>query len=179
MVEIKLYYSQSVLGHFTLIVLDRTDMLAYRIHFVDRDAAASHQGKIKWLLHKTAQITGYAKGNILVDVKSSPREFSQRSDYSSSNPGQPDYARDRHLINNWEVIPSAADQMLRWISQLLRDQQQGTYQNYCYIVYSNNVDNCGSFALKCLQQAGINLPLDYLKSWIQLPSLIRTDVLMS
>ncbi len=49
MSQVDLYYSKSYLGHFTLIISDKVDLIVYRIHFVDADAEASMGGNLHML----------------------------------------------------------------------------------------------------------------------------------
>lgn len=161
MTTIDLYYSKSLLGHFTLIVHDPVELIAYRIHLVDRDALNARSG-LGWAKHKLAQVTGFATAQVMEDWKASPQEYRDRVNYAG--PG-------RTLLKSWKVLPQAADQMLAWAHRL----GNGQPISYGYAVYSNKVENCGSFAVKCLAQAGIPVTMAYLKSWIQLPTLIKGD----
>ncbi|RQP25402.1 hypothetical protein [Piscinibacter terrae] len=167
MPTLDLYYSQSLLGHFTLIVYDRSELIVNRVHMVDRDAEAAHGGKLAWAIHKVQQLTGFATSNVLDDIKSSPAAFEARVNYAA--PG-------RQLLKQWAITVPQMDTMLNWVHQLTEQQNVGHFGSYGYVVYSNNVDNCGSFAIKCLAQAGITVQLSTLKSWIQLPTLIKGDV---
>lgn len=167
MPKIDLYYSKSLLGHFTLIVSDPIELIVYRIHMVDRDAAAAHVSKVAWARHKVAQLTGFATGQVLEDWKASPIEYRNRVKYAAAG---------RSLVKSWNVSPTAADQMLMWAHRLVQSQNAGQATSYGYVIYSNKVDNCGSFVIKCLQQAGISITLPYLKSWLQLPTLIKGNV---
>lgn len=167
MPKIDLYYSRSLLGHFTLIVSDPVELIVHRIHMVDRDAAAAHGSRLAWAQHKLAQVTGFATGQVMEDWRASPAEYRARVNYVA--PG-------RTLVRSWNVTPPAADRMLIWAHRLVQNQNAGQATSYGYVIYSNRVDNCGSFAIKCLREAGINITLPYLKSWLQLPTLIRSDV---
>ncbi|WP_445358035.1 hypothetical protein [Microbulbifer sp. ANSA005] len=167
MPQVDLYYSQTLLGHFTIIVYDKVDLIAYRIHLVDRSAESAHGGKLAWAKHKIAQVTGFATSEVLSDFKSSPNEFTQRINYSAEN---------RSRIKQWTISVPHMDKMLKWIHQRVQNQNQGHYGNYGYVIYSSGVENCGSFAIECLQQAGISITLPYLKSWLQLPSVIKNDI---
>ena len=168
MLQVDLYYSRTLLGHFTLIVYDRVDLIVYRIHFVDRGAVAAHGGNLAWAIHKVSQFTGYATGEVLSDFKSSPTEFKNRVEhYATAN---------RPSIKQWAITVPQMDRMLNWVHQILRAQNGGHYGSYGYVIYSNNVDNCGSFVIKCLAQAGISVSLPYLRSWLQLPSFIKHDI---
>lgn len=167
MSQVDLYYSSTLLGHFTLIVYDRTELIAYRVHFVDKDAEAAHGSRFAWAQHKVAQLTGYARGNVLMDWVASPKEFKERLEYAKPN---------RILIRSWPVSVNAMDAMLNWAYSQVVSQRNGHFGSYGYVIYGSNVDNCGSWAIKCLGQAGISIELPYLKSWAQLPSLIRQDI---
>lgn len=167
MPQVDLYYSQTLLGHFTLIVYDRVELIVYRVHFVDRDAEAAQGGKLSWAKHKLAQVTGFAKGKVLSDWQASPLEFRDRVAYQGQG---------RTLLRGWEITVPQMDAMLNWVQALVDGQDAGHFGAYGYVVYSANVDNCGSFALKCLAQAGIVVTLPNLKSWIPLPSLIKGDI---
>ena len=103
MPQVDLYYSRTFLGHFTLIISDTVDLIAQRVHFVDADAANAHGGKLAWAVHKIAQVTGYATGQVLSDVESSPRGFDDRMNYGTA-------ARPR--IRQWQVTVPQMDQML-------------------------------------------------------------------
>lgn len=167
MPQVDLYYSQTLLGHFTIIIYDKVDLIAYRIHCVDRGAENAHGGKLAWAKHKVAQVTGYASSEVLSDFKCSADEFSKRIDYAAQN---------RSRIKQWAISVPNMDAMLSWVHQRVKNQNNGHYGNYGYVIYSSNVENCGSFAITCLQQAGINVTPTYLKSWLQLPSLIKDDI---
>lgn len=162
-----LYYSKSLLGHFTLIVYDKVDLIVHRIHFVDRDAETAHGGKIAWVKHKIAQLTGFATGKILSDYKSSPKEYAERVNYKANG---------RERLQQYVITVPQMDRMLNWVHELLKKQDAGHSGNYGYVVYSNNIDNCGSFAIKCLEQADVRISLNYIKQWMQLPSFIRNDM---
>jgi hypothetical protein len=167
MPQVDLYYSTSFLGHFTLIVFDRVDLIVYRVHFVDKDAEAAQGGNWIWLKHKAAQASGFATGLVLSDWKASPKEFQTRIQYQDVG---------RSLLRSWQIKVDQMDAMLNWVQTKVKDQNAGHFGSYGYVVYSGNVDNCGSFALKALNQAGIVVTLPTLKSWLQLPSLIKSDI---
>ncbi len=167
MPQVDLYYSKTFLGHFTLIISDKVDLIVYRIHFVDADAEASKGGRIAWVTHKVAQVTGYASGKVLSDFESSPKAYKDRVNYGNDN---------RTLLRSWNITVPQMDNMIMWAHMLIQQQKKGHSGSYGYVIYSGNVDNCGSFAIKCLQQAGIQISLPYLKSWLQLPSLIKNDI---
>ncbi len=167
MPQIDLYYSDSLLGHFTLIVHDKVELIAQRIHLVDRDAEASKGGKLLWAMHKIAQVTGFASSNLLSDIKSSPSGFSEYLNYQSVG---------RTKIKQWQITILQMDRMLNWVQDLLTLQSAGHYGSYGYVIYSNNVDNCGSFTVKCLAQAGIIVEIPALKSWLPMPSLIQQNM---
>lgn len=167
-VSIDLYYSKSMLGHFTLIVSDKINTIVHRIHFVDRDAeAVRQQGKLAWAKHKLAQVTGFAKGRILENHETTEPEYKKLSNYGG---------KDRSLVGHWDVSYQDASRMLDWAKNKVSEQNTQHFDNYSYFVYSNNVDNCGSFALKCLSQAGISTTLPTWKSYLPLPSVIKDDV---
>lgn len=167
MPNVDLYYSSTLLGHFTLIVYDKVDLIANRIHFVDRDAEAAHGSRLYWAWHKLAQVTGRAKGKVLFDFKSSHSEFRQLVEYAKD---------DRPLLRSWDISVNQMDDMLNWAYKLVVAQHQGHFGSYGYVIYSNKIDNCGSFACKCLAQAGIQISLSYLKQWLPLPTLIKDDI---
>jgi len=167
MSQVDLYYSQTLLGHFTIIVYDKTDLIAHRIHCVDPGAENAHGGKLAWAKHKIAQVAGLASSEVLSDIKSSPQEFTQRINYETPT---------RPKLKQWTVSVNNMDKMLNWVQEILKNQNNGHYGRYGYVIYSNNVENCGSFAVKCLQQAGIVVTVPYLKSWLPLPSLIKGDI---
>ena len=167
MPQIDLYYSQSLLGHFTLIIHDKVDLIVHRIHFVDRDAAASHSGILARIQHKFVQVTGCATGEVLSDWKSSPHEFRDRVNYGNLPA--------RRCIQTWHIGVSQMDNMLAWVHRTVQNQQAGQFTRYGYIIYADHVGNCGSFAVKCLEQAGIRISMHYLKTWLQLPTLIQSD----
>ncbi len=167
MPQVDLYYSSTLLGHFTLIVYDKTELIAYRVHFVDKDAETARGGSLSWAQHKVAQFSGFARGSVLMDWVASPKEFEQRLTYSKNN---------RFLVRSWPISVTAMDTMLNWAHSQVLNERNGHFGSYGYVVYGSNVDNCGSWAIKCLGQAGISIELPYLKSWAQLPSLIRQDI---
>ena len=65
------------------------------------------------------------------------------------------------------------NKMITWAQQAVERQSAGEYPNYSYVIYSDNVDNCGSWAIKCLAQGGVNVSVSYLLSWTQLPSVLE------
>jgi hypothetical protein len=85
-------------------------------------------------------------------------------------------ANGRTRVKSWNVTVQAMDSMLLWTHRFVQDQTQGHYGSYGYVIYSSNVDNCGSFAIKCLHEAGIDITLTGLKSWLPFPSLIKGNV---
>jgi hypothetical protein len=106
---------------------------------------------------------------VLSDWKANQADFKRRVNYADPQGG-------RTLKKSWNVTPDAMDKMLRWARGLVEDQKAGHYCSYGYVIYSPNVDNCGSFAIKCLAKAGIQITLPGVKSWIPFPSLIKDDV---
>jgi hypothetical protein len=164
---VDLYYSAALFGHFTLIVYDRVELIVYRVHFVDRDADAARGGRLAWATHKIAQLTGFASGRALVDWVASPQAFEDRVAYA---------ALGRTMIRRWTISVNAMDAMLNWANEIVSDQDNGHFGSYGYVIYSNNVDNCTSWALKCLAQGGIVITLPTLKSWIPIPSLVHGNI---
>jgi hypothetical protein len=165
--QVALYYSETLLGHFTLIVSDPVELIAFRVHFVDRDAETAKGGKLAWAQHKVAQATGFATGRVLMNWQASPLAFKERIDYATAG---------RSAIKIWPISVLAMDKMLNWAYELTVHQSAGHSGNYGYVVYSDSVDNCGSWALKCLAKADILIQLPTLKSWVPLPSLIHQNI---
>ena len=110
MPQLDLYYSQTLLGHFTIIVYDRVELIVNRVHLVDRDAEAAHGGKLAWAIHKVQQLTGYATSNVMDDIKSSPAAFQARVNYAA--PG-------RVCLKQWVISVADMDRMLNWVHQLV------------------------------------------------------------
>jgi len=149
-VTVQLYYSQSVLGHLTIIMTDSKGS-SRRIHFVLKEQARSAA------MRKVQQVTGYATGQVLDDTP----ENSTIAKYS-----------EKERIGHWNVSLKAADAIIKYAESV----KSGAPPSYGYIVYSTNVDNCGSFAIKALAAGGISVTLPRWKTWLQLPSLIKDDV---
>lgn len=142
-------------------------MLAHRIHFVDKDALNVKDSYLSWGKHKAYQLSGYAKGLTLYDFKSSPADFLKYAKYHED--------AGKELTAEWEVTPQQANQLLAKVDKMLADEKAHQHFNYGYVVYSDNVDNCGSMALKLLSEVGIDL--DHLqlgwKEYLPLPSLVK------
>ncbi|MBI3134470.1 MAG: hypothetical protein HYZ14_07305 [Bacteroidetes bacterium] len=150
-VAINLYYSPSLLGHFTILMTENDKTT--RIHFVLKEEG---DGSMK---RKVKQVSGYAKGQVNIDENIND---DTRNKYGGD---------ERPVVSGWKVDGLHALKMMNFLKGVNK-----VSTSYGYIVYSNNVDNCGSMVLKALAQAGISVTLPRWKQWHQLPSFIKDDI---
>ena len=156
--SIDLYYSETLLGHFTIIVFTPRTNEIWRVHAVDRDAEnVKKGGKLAQLQHKAKQFSGYATGLVLMD---------QRDNRDYGDPG-------RVLLRSWVVAENDAEALLETARNAMN---QAVPTSYGYVTYSDNVDNCGSFAVKLLRRAGLPIDIDTIYGYLSLPSLIQDDI---
>lgn len=154
-VSVKLYYSPSLLGHFTIIINREEEVR--RIHMVMKE----ERGQTK-LERKAKQVGGCAKGQYLMDVEGEQNQFSEK--YGDE--------KNRPLVGEWNISAVDAEKMIGYVEEI----KKSANPNYGYIIYSSNVDNCGSGVIKILAQAGISVTLPRWKQWLQLPSLVKGDI---
>lgn len=170
LITVKLIYSRSLLGHFTVIIDAPKDGRTHRVHMVDRDALTSRGSFRSRLFHKITQVSGYARAQVLHDSVTSTAERTAYQEYDEQ-PG-------RELVGIWKVTREEFERGLAHIESLRAAQASDKPSYYGYIRYSDSVENCGSFAINLLEQMNIPaaLTLNYAQSWLPFPSLIKDSI---